>query len=764
MADEIKKPNTDEIASAATDIYLYQGYLQVLENPDEVLNLEAGGDITVYDRIGRDPRVAASLRTRAKAVTGKEWLMVPFSQETKDIQIAEYVKQVFLNFSYDRCRRPVLRGGVLKGFAVAEVMWDYSEGDTFINNMHYRHQRRFKFGTDNHLYLLTLENPYPGENVTINKETGLLLKKFQVFTFGDEVTTPYGNGLGTELYWPWWFKKNDIKFWLMFCDKFAAPTAVGEYPQGTTPEKQRELLAAAQSIHSNSSLVYPAGMNLRLIEAARNGSVTCYKELVDFCNDEMTISILGQTATTSGTPGKLGSSDEQADVRSDYLKDDADSICEAQNDRKNGVIPWLVDYQFPGHGRYPKIWIKTESEEDGKTLAERDDKLASAMANSGLQLTRSYYIRTHSLDETDIEAKQQAAPSIPSTKSTPSTKQADTAEFSEHRCPHCSSIDLAEGGEPDAVDNIAKQALEDTDTSDLVARIRKHIDDARDLNDALDTLPDLRKELKIDQIAELLPRAAIVARLTGRTEVMNEVTGGEEVQFAESISLPFDQAIKFFKQKLSITSETWTDLWQGEHSRQFTVAGVMRDDMLEDFRTAIEKAITDGTTHADFLKEFDRIVETYGWDYNGARGWRSRVIYETNIRTAYNAGRWQQLTDPDLLSVNPYLEYRHGDSKRPRPLHVSWSGTVLPANDPWWNTHYTPNGWGCKCKVLSAGPRDLKKMGKTGPDKAPDNGTYEWVDKKTGEIHEIPKGIDPGWAYNPGKEWLNPRTGKLEKL
>jgi hypothetical protein len=35
--------------------------------------------------------------------------------------------------------------------------------------------------------------------------------------------------------------------------------------------------------------------------------------------------------------------------------------------------------------------------------------------------------------------------------------------------------------------------------------------------------------------------------------------------------------------------------------------------------------------------------------------------------------------------------------------------------------------------------------------KAPNEGTYEWVNKTTGEIIEVPKGIGPGWAYNPGK-------------
>jgi hypothetical protein len=28
---------------------------------------------------------------------------------------------------------------------------------------------------------------------------------------------------------------------------------------------------------------------------------------------------------------------------------------------------------------------------------------------------------------------------------------------------------------------------------------------------------------------------------------------------------------------------------------------------------------------------------------------------------------------------------------------------------------------------------------------------YEWTDKRTGEVHQVPKGIDPGWDYSPGK-------------
>jgi hypothetical protein len=216
-------------------------------------------------------------------------------------------------------------------------------------------------------------------------------------------------------------------------------------------------------------------------------------------------------------------------------------------------------------------------------------------------------------------------------------------------------------------------------------------------------------------------------------------------------SLPFDEAIAFYRQKVNLPTEHWNDLWEGMHARAFVVAGATKAELLADLRGAIDKAIAEGTTLETFRKDFDGIVAKHGWSYNGERGWRTGVMLETNMRTAYAAGRYQQLTDPELLKDRPWWKYVHGDSKHPRPLHLSWNGTVLRYDDPWWQTHFCPNGWGCNCKVHSLSADDLKELGKAGPDTAPDDGTYTWTDKRTGEVREIPKGIDPGWGYNVGE-------------
>lgn len=215
--------------------------------------------------------------------------------------------------------------------------------------------------------------------------------------------------------------------------------------------------------------------------------------------------------------------------------------------------------------------------------------------------------------------------------------------------------------------------------------------------------------------------------------------------------LPFEEAIAFFRNKVNLPSERWTDVWKQAHDSAFMVAGAAKADLLNDLRGAVDQAISEGTTLATFRERFDETVARTGWEYRGGRGWRTRVIYETNLRSAYAAGRHAQLTDPDLLRVRPYWRYLHGGSADPRPEHLEWDGMVLPADDPWWDEHYPPNGWGCSCKVVAVGPDDLPRLGKDGPDTAPSVQRETWQDPTGARQEEVPEGVDPGWSYPPGR-------------
>lgn len=220
-----------------------------------------------------------------------------------------------------------------------------------------------------------------------------------------------------------------------------------------------------------------------------------------------------------------------------------------------------------------------------------------------------------------------------------------------------------------------------------------------------------------------------------------------------ALDLPFDEAIRFFRDKASVTTKSWTDVYAAAHSRAFMVAGATTSALVDDFRREIDKALATGSTLAEFREGFDDIVARHGWSHTGSRNWRSRIIFDTNLRTAYAAGRYAQLTQPDTLEAFPYWQYNHSGSLHPRQDHLSWDGLVLRADETFWRTNYPPNGWRCGCFVFAVSDRDLKRQGKRGPDEAPD--LVFRAEEVGGRTVRVPTGVDPGFEYNPGQAWLS---------
>lgn len=229
---------------------------------------------------------------------------------------------------------------------------------------------------------------------------------------------------------------------------------------------------------------------------------------------------------------------------------------------------------------------------------------------------------------------------------------------------------------------------------------------------------------------------------------------------------PFQEQVDFFRQKLNLPSERWDDIFKSAHDRGFIVAGATKADLLDSFRSAVDQSIEQGKSLKWFQNEFDRIVEQHGWTgWTGegskkGRDWRSKIIYQTNMSTSYAAGRWAQLHDPDLLLLRPYLTYVHADGVRhPRLMHLSWNGTTLPADDVFWVSHATPNGWLCHCRIESASARDYRAAQAQGKAVKPDG--WDKIDPKTGEY----VGIDKGFGYAPGENATKPlRNFVQEKL
>lgn len=205
--------------------------------------------------------------------------------------------------------------------------------------------------------------------------------------------------------------------------------------------------------------------------------------------------------------------------------------------------------------------------------------------------------------------------------------------------------------------------------------------------------------------------------------------------------LPFNEAIDFIKGKIDLPTKSWADITDDMHGRGFVVAGAMKQEIVADFHSAILRAVEDGTDITEFRKQFDSIVSKNGWTYNGKRGWRSSIILDTNLSTAYSAGREKQRRVDSVLKAFPNDEYKTRGDSNVRPLHAAWKGTILPVNDPWWETHTGPNGYGCRCYKS---PTAESPTGE-----APEIEMIDFKNPTTGIVEKVPIGIDPGFAYNP---------------
>lgn len=220
------------------------------------------------------------------------------------------------------------------------------------------------------------------------------------------------------------------------------------------------------------------------------------------------------------------------------------------------------------------------------------------------------------------------------------------------------------------------------------------------------------------------------------------------------------EALKHLTGKRSHISFAWQDTASYEHAVSFTVAKMMDEDMLAETRAAMTDALANGTDFATFQKRLKPYLMARGWWGQAVMGdpdtgeiqkvqlgstRRLRTIYHTNLHTAYAAGQWERIQRNKKLF--PYLKYIPSDAAEPRESHKPFYGMVLPVDDPFWSTHFPPNGWGCKCNVRALTREQAEK---TGISKSPVLKDVEHINTRTGEVEYYPEGVNPSFAHNPG--------------
>lgn len=275
---------------------------------DKVLRYQGGTahSYELYEDLLQDDRIYATFAQRRSAVVARDWAVEPGGTKRRDKMAADFIRETLEHVRWDTVTDRMLYG-VYYGFSVVECMWARDGRRVALDAVKVRNRRRFVFDPDFRLLLLT--------NDQANGES-MPDRKFWHFAAGaDNDDEPYGRGLAYWLYWPWWFKRNHVRFWMTFLEKFGIPTGVGKYPKSAGPRERAVLLDAVRAIHSDSAVTVPGDMVIELLEASRGGSAN-YDSFYLRMDEAITTVVLSQTMTTGD-----GSSQAQAKVHMEVRRE-----------------------------------------------------------------------------------------------------------------------------------------------------------------------------------------------------------------------------------------------------------------------------------------------------------------------------------------------------------------------------------------------------------------------------------------------------------
>lgn len=357
----VAKPSAElmtEIATTRDGRDITQPWVRGLREAKDP-KLATAIDWGAYDVVFNDDQVFSTMQQRIGAVVARDWNVIAGDDEDPRAEkAAEAFDKTLKALPWDRITRKMLMA-TFNGYSVAELMWGYRNGLFDIIGMKVRHARRFRFDDEDRLRMLTPTNMQ-----------GILMpgRKFWVHAVGaTDDDQPYGHGLAHWLYWPTLFKRNGIRFWNIFLDKFGTPTAKGTYPRGSSREDINKFLIALQAIATDSGFAVPDGFAVELMSAARSGTGD-YHQLCLYMDAAIAKVVLSQTMTTDNGSSR-SQSEVHADVKLEVVKTDADDLTDSFTAQ---VARWWTDYNFGPDVAAPIVRRIVEEEEDTKENAETD--------------------------------------------------------------------------------------------------------------------------------------------------------------------------------------------------------------------------------------------------------------------------------------------------------------------------------------------------------------------------------------------------------
>lgn len=498
---------------------LFEGLTYIMPNPDPVLKkLGWNYDMDAYEELMSDPQLYGAIENNRKPGTTS----LSLSLENPDCPKDEM--EYFSNY-FDWMIKEDIYGNILNhsldthqyGRMVFGTVWDIKDGYFVPVQITPMPHKLCKFDYNGNFLISTDGAQFaPPDHPA----------KYIVLRHKPTIANPYGEALLSRCYWNIRFKKDGLKLWALFMEKFGMPWVKGSYNSSmlqkifqvdaeTAAGKFFDKLA---TMAKDGIIVFPEGTSVDLTSASEKSGLI-YETMVRICDEQNTKLQLGHSGATESTSGdKLSNDTTATDVRKHVI----------DSDKKfpialfNKLIYWIHTFNFAGTA-YPKFDLYKEEDVD-MSLATRDAALVPVLQLAGLKPSKKYMVDSYGFKDDDLETWDVTAVS---TSAAPVSQQGAKAQGRELMFSELFNfMNAANKISPDQkiIDDVVDDSVADTSATDVLTKlVSDYLESKGDYKAALSGLAKLFPDMNTKELQDKLEQILFMADVVGRFAVRDEL-------------------------------------------------------------------------------------------------------------------------------------------------------------------------------------------------------------------------------------------------
>lgn len=686
------------------------GLSKILPRVDKLLKFKS--DLAeAYEDIMNDGHLQGLIRSRKSGTLSLDW---DFQADKVDKNILELIYQVFDSIDIYDLMDTILDARLF-GMQPIEIIWDNVETNFIPIRISGRPFQWFGFDTDNNLRFMAESAGEDGEECHPDK---YLVPKNDA-----SYSNPYGVGLLSMCYWNVYFKKHGKDYWAEFCEKFGAPWVVGNILDSTADDEVKdEVQKALTNIISSNTMVKNKTWELDVQMAGVKQSGDTFEQFINDCKSENAIIFLGHEASTQSTAGKLGNDQNALAVSERLIQEDKRLVQKTFND----LVKKICAYNFPTATDIP-YFIFFEEENLNIERVNRD----KVIYDMGFDFKDEYIEKAYGFDKGQIFKRELTASAAPSSNT--------NAEGNSNFFNFSSSVILNQKitkKNHKLLDELIDHVKSDKDSvaylEKMLVPIFKH--KGEDLEELKKNYFKLFKDMDGSKYQDYLTRVVNICDVIGYDAAFREEQpklakqdkalaffnrNPDEITFEdilEALSKTPEEAVEYFRAKgLRIATDAKERI-KAIKDHGFTVTGVTKLDILNDYKDILLKAIEEGITLSEFKKKLAERLATRGWftrDEETEEGngelppWRLKNIYRTNVAEAYNESKWSQFQE--TIDLIPFIECYSVVDKSTTDKCKWLNGKIFRKDDPVFAKKGRSGGhFGCRRTDIPSSDLDAK--------------------------------------------------------